>query len=152
VLLNNLALAGLVLLAWRTIGLRDFLLVQLPISLIAGSIGVFLFYVQHQFEDTYWREHPEWDFHAAGLQGSSYLVLPKWLQWVTANIGLHHIHHVNSRIPNYRLPDVYRQEPVFQHVTRITLRDGVKCLGLALWDEQSRRLVSFRQARALRAA
>ena len=148
VLLTNLGLAALVLLAWRTVGLGDFLRVQLPISLIAGSIGVFLFYVQHQFEDTYWREHPEWDFHAAGLQGSSYLVLPRVLQWFTANIGLHHIHHVNSRIPNYRLPECYRREPVFQHVTRITLWDGVKCLRLALWDEQSGRLVSFRTARA----
>lgn len=145
--LTNLGLAALVLLAWRTIGLGDFLLVQLPISLIAGTIGVFLFYVQHQFEDTYWRDHPEWEFHAAGLQGSSYLVLPGVLQWFTANIGLHHIHHVNSRIPNYRLPEVYRQQPVFQHVTRITLWDGVKCLRLALWDEASRRLVSFRQAK-----
>ncbi|HET7039327.1 MAG TPA: fatty acid desaturase [Gemmatimonadales bacterium] len=148
VLLTNLALAGLVLLAWQTIGLRSFLLVQLPISLLAGSFGVFLFYVQHQFEDTYWREHPEWDFHAAGLQGSSYLVLPKVLQWFTANIGLHHIHHVNSRIPNYRLQECYNREPVFQHVTRITLRDGVRCLRLALWDEASNRLVSFREARA----
>jgi len=149
VLLTNLGLAALVLLAWRTIGLGDFLRVQLPISLIAGSIGVFLFYVQHQFEDTYWREHPEWDFHAAGLQGSSYLVLPKVLQWFTANIGLHHIHHVNSRIPNYRLPECFKREPVFQHVTRITLWDGVKCLRLALWDEKSGRLVSFRTARAV---
>jgi omega-6 fatty acid desaturase (delta-12 desaturase) len=148
VLLTNLALAALVLLAWRVVGLGNFLLVQLPISLIAGSIGVFLFYVQHQFEDTYWREHPEWEFHAAGLQGSSYLVLPKVLQWFTANIGLHHIHHVNSRIPNYRLQEIFDQQPVFRHVTRITLWDGVKCLGLALWDEHSRRLVSFRQARA----
>jgi omega-6 fatty acid desaturase (delta-12 desaturase) len=152
VLLNNIALAALVLLAWRTIGLADFLRVQLPISIITGTIGVFLFYVQHQFEDTYWREHPEWDFHAAGLQGSSYLVLPKWLQWFTANIGLHHIHHVNSRIPNYRLQACLDREPVFQHVTRITLWDGIKCLRLSLWDEASRRLVSFRQARVLGAA
>jgi omega-6 fatty acid desaturase (delta-12 desaturase) len=148
VLLTNLGLSALVVLAWQTIGLGSFLKVQLPISLIAGSIGVFLFYVQHQFEDTYWRDHPEWDFHAAGLQGSSYLVLPRVLQWFTASIGLHHFHHVNSRIPNYRLQECYDREPVFQHVTRITLRDGVRCLRLALWDESSHRLVSFRQARA----
>jgi omega-6 fatty acid desaturase (delta-12 desaturase) len=147
VLLTNLALLTVVLAAWSTIGLTSFLMVQLPITLIAGSIGVFLFYVQHQFEDTYWRNHPEWDFHAAGLQGSSLLALPKVLQWFTANIGFHHIHHVNASIPNYRLPECYAKEPVFQHVTRITLWDGLKCLRLALWDEQQRKLVSFREAR-----
>lgn len=148
VLLTNLGLVGLVLLAWQTIGLPNFLAVHLPITVIAGSLGVFLFYVQHQFEDTYWREHPEWEFHAAGLQGSSYLVLPKVLQWFTANIGLHHIHHINSRIPNYRLQECYDQHPVFQHVTKITLWQSIKCLRLALWDEEAGKLVTFRQARA----
>jgi omega-6 fatty acid desaturase (delta-12 desaturase) len=124
------------------------LAVHLPITLIAGSLGVFLFYVQHQFEDTYWREHPEWEFHAAGLQGSSYLVLPKVLQWFTANIGLHHIHHINSRIPNYRLQECYDQHPEFQHVTRITLWQSIKCLRLALWDEEAGKLVTFAQTRA----
>ncbi len=150
VLLTNLGILALVTVAWQVVGLTNFLLVQLPISLIAGSIGVFLFYVQHQFEDTYWREHPEWDFHAAGLAGSSYLVLPRVLQWFTANIGLHHIHHVNSRIPNYRLPECYAEQPVFQHVTRITLWDGIKTLRLGLWDQDAGKLVSFRQARAAR--
>ena len=147
VLLTNLALFALVGIAWSTIGLKTFLLVQLPITLMAGTIGVFLFYVQHQFEDTYWREHPEWDFHAAGLQGSSLLALPKVLQWFTANIGFHHIHHVNASIPNYRLPECFEKESVFQHVTRITLRDGIRCLRLSLWDEDQQKLVSFRQAR-----
>jgi omega-6 fatty acid desaturase (delta-12 desaturase) len=114
---------------------------------MAGSIGVFLFYVQHQFEDTYWREHPEWDFHAAGLQGSSYLALPAVLRWFTANIGFHHIHHVNASIPNYRLRECFEKEPVFRHVTRIRLWDGIKCLGLGLWDEATQKLVSFREAR-----
>jgi omega-6 fatty acid desaturase (delta-12 desaturase) len=144
---TNLVLLTVCLVAWQTIGFGNFLLVQLPITLISGSLGVFLFYVQHQFEDTYWREHPEWDFHAAGLQGSSYLVLPKVLQWFTANIGLHHIHHVSSKVPNYRLPECYRENPVFQHVTRLKLGESVKCLGLSLWDEDEGRLVGFRQLR-----
>ena len=147
VLLTNIAIMSLIAIACLTVGWKTFLMVQLPITLIAGSIGVFLFYVQHQFEDTYWREHPEWDFHAAGLQGSSLLALPKVLQWFTANIGFHHIHHVNASIPNYRLPECYEKEPVFRHVTRITLRDGIKCLQLSLWDEERQKLVSFRQAR-----
>ncbi len=147
VLLTNLGIATLALLAWQTIGLQSFLLVHLPITLIGGSIGVFLFYVQHQFEDTYWREHPQWDFHAAGLKGSSYLQLPKILQWFTANISLHHIHHINSKIPNYRLPECYEENPVFRHVTKITLWQGIQCLRLALWDEQAQKLVSFGQAK-----
>ncbi|MGD2134882.1 MAG: fatty acid desaturase [Gemmatimonadales bacterium] len=146
--LTNLALLAIVLLAWATIGLGPFLLVQAPISLIAGAIGVYLFYVQHQFEDTYWREHPEWDFHAAGLQGSSFLVLPKVLQWFSANIGFHHIHHVSSRIPYYRLPECYDENPVFQHVTKLTLWQTMACLRLALWDERALKLVGFREAAA----
>jgi omega-6 fatty acid desaturase (delta-12 desaturase) len=148
---TNLGILAMLAIAWNTIGLERFLLVQAPITIISGSFGVFLFYVQHQFEDTYWREHPDWDFHAAGLQGSSYLVLPRILQWFTANIGLHHIHHVNSRVPNYRLPKVYAEQPIFRHVTRITLWDGVKTLRLALWDEVSQKLISFRRARRVTA-
>ena len=149
---TNLGIVAVLAVVAETIGFPRFLMVQVPITLMSGSIGVFLFYVQHQFEDTYWREHPDWDFHAAGLQGSSYLVLPRILQWFTANIGLHHIHHVNSRIPNYRLQRVWDEQPVFRHVTRITLWDGVKTLRLGLWDEVSQRLVSFREARAVAAA
>lgn len=145
---TNLGIIMILAIVWVTIGFKSFLLVQVPITIVSGSIGVFLFYVQHQFEDTYWREHPEWDFHAAGLQGSSYLVLPRLLQWFTANISLHHIHHVNSRIPNYRLQKVWDEQPVFRHVTRLTLWDGVKTLRLGLWDEVASRLVSFREARA----
>jgi len=149
VLLTNLGILTVLVLAWSTIGLKTFFLVQFPITLIAGSTGVFLFYVQHQFEDTYWREHPEWNFYAAGLQGSSYLALPPVFRWFTANIGFHHIHHVNASIPNYRLRECFEQEPVFRHVTEITLREGFKCLRLGLWDERSQRLVSFREARGL---
>jgi len=145
---TNLALFTIFVIAWMTIGLKAFLMVELPIVLIGGGIGVYLFYVQHQFEDTYWREHPEWEFHAAGLQGSSYLALPKVLEWFSANIGYHHIHHVNSRIPYYRLRDCYTENPPLQHVTRLTLPETVRCLRLSLWDEREQRLVTFGQARA----
>ncbi len=109
--LTNLALAGVIALMWWTLGLQQFLLVQLPITLIAGSIGVYLFYVQHQYEDTYWRYREAWNYFAAGLEGASHLTMPKFLQWCTANIGLHHIHHIASRIPNYQLQRGLRQPP-----------------------------------------
>jgi len=122
---------------------------HLPVLMVTGTVGVWLFYVQHQFEDTYWNEHSDWSYFEAGLEGSSYLVLPKPLQWVTASIGIHHIHHLSARIPNYRLQQCLDENPTLQHVTRITIWDGIKTLRLALWDEDSRRLISFREARRL---
>ena len=146
VLLTNLGILAVLLVAWQTVGLRAFLMVQIPMTILAASLGIFLFYAQHQFEDTYWRENPDWDFHDAGIQGSSYMVLPKALQWFTASIGLHHIHHVSSKIPNYKLQQVYDENPEFRRVTRLSLWESVKCLRLALWDEDAGKLVSFRQA------
>jgi omega-6 fatty acid desaturase (delta-12 desaturase) len=140
---TNLALIAVLALAWFTIGLESFLLVQLPITLIAGSLGVFFFYVQHQYEDTYWRFRNAWNYYEAGLEGSSYFVLPKVLQWFTANIGLHHIHHVSSRIPNYRLQQCYDENPELQNVTRLTIRESVKTLRMSLWDEDAQRLIRF---------
>ncbi|HSG29456.1 MAG TPA: fatty acid desaturase, partial [Candidatus Krumholzibacterium sp.] len=134
---------------WQTIGIGPFLAVQIPITLIAGSIGVWLFYVQHQFEDTYWKEHRDWDYFAAGLQGSSHYALPKLLQWFTANIGFHHIHHVSSKIPNYRLPECFSKHPELQRVTSLTLRQSLGCVRLALWDEEQERLIRFRDLKAL---
>jgi len=148
VLVTNVGIAAILLVAWRTVGLGDFLAVQVPVTLITGSIGVFLFYVQHQFEDTYWRRQSEWDFQAAGLQGSSYLSLPRVLHWLTANIGYHHIHHVGSKIPFYRLPRCFEENPEIGPVTHLTLWDTVKCLRLKLWDEEARKLVGFHAARA----
>ena len=148
--LSNLGLAALVATLWMTLGLQKFLLVQLPITLLAGSIGVYLFYVQHQFEDTYWRYRDDWDYFAAGLQGSSHLVMPKPLQWATASIGLHHIHHVASRIPNYHLQRCYDSHPELRQVTKLTLRDSVRTLRLTLWDEDERRLIAFRELPAAR--
>jgi omega-6 fatty acid desaturase (delta-12 desaturase) len=147
---TNLALVGLLILVSLTIGMGRFLLVQLPITLIAGSIGVYLFYVQHQYEDTYWRYRESWNYYEAGLEGSSHLVLPRVLQWFTANIGLHHIHHLCSQIPNYRLQRCYDENPVLHGVTRLTLRESVKTLGMTLWDEDERRLIGFRDVAARR--
>ena len=146
---TNAALAAILVLAGLTIGLKAAMLVHLPVLMVTGTVGVWLFYVQHQFEDTYWKEHTDWSYFEAGLEGSSYLVLPKPLQWVTASIGIHHIHHLSARIPNYRLQQCLDENPQLQHVTRITIWDGLKTLRLALWDEDSRRLISFREARRL---
>jgi omega-6 fatty acid desaturase (delta-12 desaturase) len=138
------AVTGLsLLLGWRT-----FLLVHLPITLVAGTVGVWLFYVQHQFEDTYWEEDSDWDFFHAGAHGSSFYDLPKVLHWFTANIGYHHIHHLTSLIPNYRLQECFRNTPEMQRVTRLTLGQSLRCAGLKLWDEERRELVGFRAVRA----
>ena len=140
---TNLVLVGYVVLAWLTIGLESFFLVQAPITITAGTIGVFLFYAQHQYEDTYWEHKPEWDYYQAGVQGSSHMVLPKVLQWFTGNIGLHHIHHVCSRVPNYLLQRCHDENPEFQTATQLGFWDSVKTLNLSLWDEAERRLIPF---------
>lgn len=130
-------------------GLEAFLWVQLPIVMIASSIGVWLFYVQHQFEDTFWLRNEEWNVHEAALYGSSHYDLPGFLPWLTAHIGVHHVHHLYSRIPYYRLPQVLRDFPELANVHRITLLDSFRCIKLRLWDESQRRLVSFAEARAI---
>ncbi len=128
------------------VGLGDFLLVQLPITLLASVMGVWLFYVQHQFEDTYWEHQDEWEFHEAAFRGSSHYALPGLLRWFSANIGVHHVHHLCSRIPSYRLHEVLRDHPELRDVGRITFRESLAGVSLALWDERQRRLVSFREA------
>jgi len=148
--LTNLGLAAVVAALIWTVGLKAFLLIQIPVSLIAGSIGIYLFYVQHQYEDTYWRYREAWNYYAAGLEGASHLAMPKLLQWVTANIGLHHIHHVASRIPNYNLQRAYDAIPELRRVTRLRLLESVRTLRLTLWDEDARALVGFRDLRAIR--
>ena len=149
---TNLAIAALVATMIWLVGLRPFLLVQSPITLIAGSVGVWLFYVQHQFEDTFWTHDESWNFHAAALQGSSHYDLPKVLRWFTANIGVHHIHHLCSRIPYYRLPQVLQDHPELASVGRLTLRQSLHCVPMVLWDEGGRRLISFREMRSLGSA
>jgi acyl-lipid omega-6 desaturase (Delta-12 desaturase) len=125
------------------VGVEPFLLVHLPITLLAASIGVWLFYVQHQFEETFWADAPAWNLHQAALHGSSHYELPSILRWFTANIGVHHVHHLCSRIPFYRLPRVLREHPELKAMCRITLMQSLACVRLALWDETQQRLISF---------
>ncbi len=145
--LTNLAILLIILAASLTFGLRTYVLIQLPIMLTAGAIGVWLFYVQHEFEGVYWSRHENWDPVKAALQGSSYYKLPKVLQWFTGNIGLHHVHHVLPRIPNYKLQKSYDESPIMQTLKPLTIRRSLKSLYLNLWDEKQQKLVSFRSLR-----
>jgi omega-6 fatty acid desaturase (delta-12 desaturase) len=149
VYLTNLALLIIIAVASMTIGLRAYILVQLPIMLIASIVGVWLFYVQHQFEGVYWARHEAWDPWRAALEGSSYYELPKGLQWFTGNIGLHHIHHVRARIPNYNLQRCYDEVPAMQAVEPLTIRKSLKSPWLDLYDEKQQELVSFGSLRTL---
>jgi omega-6 fatty acid desaturase (delta-12 desaturase) len=123
------------------------LLVQLPSAMLAGAVGVWLFYVQHQFEGVYWERNHSWSYQESALQGSSYLKLPKLLQFFTGNIGLHHVHHLSPRIPNYNLQRAHDENPVFHQVPTLTIWDGIRALRLKLYDEQRGTLVSFAAAR-----
>jgi omega-6 fatty acid desaturase (delta-12 desaturase) len=127
-------------------GMRAFLLVQLPVTLVAASIGMWLFYVQHQFDGTTWDRNGDWNFQQAALHGSSWYDLPSVLRWFSANIGIHHVHHLCSTIPFYRLPAVLRACPELRTAGRLTLRDSLRTTRLALWDEEARRMLSFREA------
>ena len=144
---TNLAVLLIILVAWLTIGLRTFLLIQLPIMAIASSIGVWLFYVQHQFEGVYWTRHADWDPMQAALHGSSYYRLPAVLQWVTGSIGLHFLHHIMPRIPNYNLQACYDATPQLHTVKPLTLRTSLHSVRMNLWDESHRQMVSFRSLR-----
>lgn len=146
---TNLAVLGMCAgLAWL-FGLKTYLLLQLIILVVSGSSGVWLFYVQHQFEGAYWEHGDNWDYTAAALQGSSFYRLPPVLQWFSGNIGFHHIHHLSSRVPNYNLERCHRAHPLFQGVKPVTLCSSLKSLAFRLWDEQHRRLVGFRHLRNL---
>ena len=143
VIVTNLAIAAIIAAAGFTIGLRTYVLIQLPVILIAGSLGVWLFYVQHQFEGVYWARHESWDMIRAAMEGSSYYKLPTVLQWITGNIGFHHVHHVLPRIPNYNLPAAYEAVPYLQTVEPVTLRRSLKSLRMRLYDEERKQMVSF---------
>lgn len=145
---TNLAIGLIAAVTIWAVGIVPFLLVHLPIVLIGASVGVWLFYVQHQFEDTFWTHDKIWNVQTAGLHGSSHYDLPRILRWFTANIGIHHVHHLCSRIPYYRLPRVLRQHPQLATQGRLTLAQSVACVRLVLWDEATRRLISFRDLRA----
>jgi omega-6 fatty acid desaturase (delta-12 desaturase) len=146
---TNIALAIIVTAFCLLFGWKDFLLVQAPMIFLAGTAGVWLFYVQHQFEDVYWENSESWNYDAAALQGSSYLKLPQPLQFFTGNIGLHHVHHLNARIPNYNLQRAHDRNEVFHNVPVLTLWDGMKSVRLKLIDEDSGRLVTFAEARRM---
>ncbi len=145
---TNLALAGLFAAATALIGLKAVLLIELPVIMIAASAGTWLFYVQHQFERTYWEHTPHWNYTLAAMHGSSYYHLPKVIQWFTGNIGFHHIHHLSPRIPNYRLQECHEENPMFQQVSILTIRSSLRTMSLTLWDEKNQRLVTFREALA----
>ncbi|MDX1413940.1 MAG: fatty acid desaturase, partial [Candidatus Promineifilaceae bacterium] len=150
VLWNDLALLIIVATLSYFIGFRTFLMLYLPVVFVATGVGTWLFYVQHQFEETYWADGEEWDYATAALEGSSYYKLPKILQWFTGNIGFHHIHHLSPRIPNYRLEDCYEDNPELQDVTTLTLSSSLKTATLTLWDEETKRLISFGDLRRRR--
>lgn len=143
---TNLALAGLLSALGLLMGFGAMVAIVLPIIVIASGVGTWLFYVQHQFERTYWDHTPQWDYTLAAMHGSSYYKLPKILQWYTGNIGFHHIHHLSPRIPNYLLERCHQENPLLQQVTQLTLASSLRTISLTLWDEERRRLVTFREA------
>lgn len=148
--ITNLAIVMLAcLLAWA-FGVKAYLIIQGIVLLVASTAGVWLFYVQHQFEDVYWERHPDWNFAEAALHGSSFYKLPKILQWFSGNIGFHHIHHLSPRIPNYRLESAHKAEPLFQTVKPLTLGRSLKSLTFRLWDETRKKLVGFKAAKVAR--
>ena len=144
---TDVGLAVLILVMGSLVGYREFALVQLPVMVLSCTMGVWLFYVQHQFDPTYWEREDRWSYDAAALHGSSYYRLPKILQWATGNIGIHHVHHLHPRIPNYRLELVLRDHPELAAVPPLTFWGSLKCVRLTLWDEKARRLVPFKAVR-----
>jgi omega-6 fatty acid desaturase (delta-12 desaturase) len=154
----NLAILGIaVALSWAfsfhrgwAYGITAYVLIQLVVTMVAGSVGIWMFYVQHQFEDVYWERDENWDFKAAALEGSSFYKLPRILQWFSGNIGFHHIHHLSSRIPNYNLERCHKADPMFHEVKPLTFFRSLKSLTFRLWDEQRGKLVGYRHARKIR--
>lgn len=146
----NLAILGMAIVLSWIYGVGPYLLIQGIILMVAGGAGVWLFYVQHQFEDVYWERGENWSFVSAALEGSSFYKLPRILQWFSGNIGYHHIHHLSSRIPNYNLEECHEAEPLFQSVKPITFLSSLKSLAFRLWDEKNKRLIGFRQLKKIR--
>jgi len=143
----NLAILAMAVGMSCIFGWKTYLILQLTVTLVAGAMGVWMFYVQHQFEDVYWERGEEWDYCSAALEGSSYYKLPKILQWFSGNIGFHHIHHLSARIPNYHLEKCHRSHPLFHSVKPITLLGSLKCAAYRLWDEENKQLVGYRYLR-----
>jgi omega-6 fatty acid desaturase (delta-12 desaturase) len=147
VIFTNLAILVIMGVASLTIGIKAYLLIQLPIVLIGGASGLWLFFIQHQFEGVYFARHGEWDPIRAALDASSYYKLPRILQWISGNIGFHHVHHIRPKIPNYNLPQCYASLPALQVVEPLTILKSLKSLWLHLWDEKQRKLISFKSLR-----
>ena len=145
----NLAILGVAAVMVAIFGLKAYLLIQLTALMVAGSAGVWLFYVQHQFEGVYWERRDDWDYAAAALQGSSFYKLPRVLQWFSGTIGFHHIHHLSPRIPNYNLEKCHQANPLFQTVKPVTFFSSFRSLTFRLWDEPRRKLVGYRYLRTL---
>jgi omega-6 fatty acid desaturase (delta-12 desaturase) len=147
--ITNIAIMALAAFLCWTLGWESFLLVQGPIFLISGSLGIWLFYVQHTFEDSYFEEDKNWEYVKAAVEGSSFYKLPKVLQWITGNIGYHHVHHLSPRVPNYRLEEVHNNTLPLQHVPTITLSTSLSSLKFHLWDEKGKRFVGFKEIKLL---
>lgn len=143
--MTNVALLVMTVTMSAIFGIMPYVLLQLAVLLLAGSVGMWLFYLQHQFEDAYWERGDDWAYAAAALRGSSFFKLPRILQWFSGNIGFHHIHHLSSRIPNYNLQKCHESDPLFEDVRPMTLLGSLKSLGLRLWDESSKKLIGFRE-------
>jgi omega-6 fatty acid desaturase (delta-12 desaturase) len=143
---TNFAITSWVVSFGLLVGFGTLVAIYLPVMVVAASTGVWLFYVQHQFERTYWEHTPEWDYTLAAMHGSSYYELPRVLQWFTGNIGFHHIHHLSPRIPNYNLQKCHEENPTLQRVVRLTIGSSLRTIWLVLWDEEQRCLVTFQEA------
>ena len=152
VLSTDLLILGVAAIMVSMIGIERFLMVHVPIVLMASTAGVWLFYIHHQFENTYWEQQQDWDFRSAAMQGSSYYELPGVLRWFTGDIGLHHIHHLSSKIPNYRLRECLEASPELRDARRLTMTEARRAIWLALWDEERGKLVGFRQLERSRAS
>lgn len=145
--LTNIALVAIIVLLIWAIGWKAYLMIQLPVIYISAVNGVWLFYVQHQYEHVVWKRSTDWNYKEIALGGSSYYKLPKVLQWFTGNIGFHHIHHLSPRIPNYKLPTCHKENPIFQEIKPVTLFSSLRSLRLRLWDEKRKKLVGFKALR-----
>lgn len=146
--LTNVSIAALYALLIWAIGWQAFIMVQLPIAFVSGFLGIWLFYVQHQFEDSYFENESEWSYVMAAVEGSSYYKLPKLLQWITGNIGFHHVHHLSPKVPNYNLEKAHNATPPLQKATTITLSSSLKALHFRLWDEENKSFISFKQMKS----
>jgi omega-6 fatty acid desaturase (delta-12 desaturase) len=143
VIYTNIALLVMAIVMSALIGWQNFVLIQLPIIAMASSAGVWMFYVQHQFENVYWERHENWNYADAALHGSSFYKLPRWLQWCTGNIGFHHIHHLSPRIPNYKLEECHYENEMFMEIEPLTLRTSLKSLHIRLFDEDRHKMIGY---------